>query len=38
MTFLLHGALGFLNICSWFRPLGHWLAFFVLGMGLFKFL
>jgi hypothetical protein len=26
MTFLLHGALGFLKICRWFRPLRHGLG------------
>jgi hypothetical protein len=36
MTLLLLGALGFLKICKWFRPLGHGLGFFGLGMGLFR--
>jgi hypothetical protein len=38
MTFLLHGALGFLDIFRWFRPVGHGLVLLGLGMGLFKFL
>jgi hypothetical protein len=36
MTLLLPGALDFLNICRWFRLLGHGLGLLVLGMGLFR--